>query len=300
MHVLIFSRQANLYSTRRLVEVIENRGHEVQILDPITCPLHFDGSGIPSDSPNPDAVIPRIGASITAFGCAIVRRLEHKGVWVLNPSIGIMYSRDKLLSMQLLHSQSIPVPRTAVVSHPHRLLQAIQSVGGLPVVLKMRQGTQGRGVVLVRTYRAAQHAHAVLNDFQQYTLVQEYIAEAHNRDIRVIVVGEKVIAAMERKAPPGDFRANIHRGGSAKPLELDQQTQNLAIKAAKIHGLQFAGVDIIITQRGPAVMEVNSSPGLNGIEKTTGVDVADSVIQYIESEISKNRSDNFKLPEKTC
>jgi ribosomal protein S6--L-glutamate ligase len=196
-----------------------------------------------------------------------------------------MYSRDKLLSMQLLHNQGIPVPKTAVVSHPHRLLQAIQAVGGLPVVLKMRQGTQGRGVVLVRTFRAAQHAHSILNDYQQYTLVQEYIAEAKNRDIRVIVVGDRVIATMERKAPPGDFRANLHRGGSAKPLHLDKQTKELAIKAAQVHGLQFTGVDLIITQDGPAVMEVNSSPGLNGIEKTTGLDVADSVIQFIESKV---------------
>lgn len=287
MHILIYSRQASLYSTRRLVESIEERGHIASVVDPIKCPLLISGQETDETAQLPDAVVPRIGASITAFGCAILRGLENKGVWPLNSSSGIILSRDKLLSIQLLNSQKIPVPKTAVVSNPQGLVEAIQAVGGLPVVLKMRQGTQGRGVVLVRTYRAAQHAHAILNDFQQYTLVQEYIAEANNRDIRVIIIGNQVIAAMERKAPPGDFRANIHRGGSAKPLLLDESTEQLAIQAAKAHGLNFAGVDLIITQRGPAVMEVNSSPGLNGIENATGVDVADAVIQYIENELAK-------------
>jgi ribosomal protein S6--L-glutamate ligase len=216
-----------------------------------------------------------------------VRKLEQQGARVLNPSIGIARSRDKLLSTQLLHGRRIPVPRTAVAGQARGLERAIQAVGGLPVVLKLRRGTQGKGVVLVRTLAAARRAYAAMNDFQQYSLVQEYVAEARNRDIRVIVIGREAIAAMERQAPPGDFRANLHRGGRARPFHLDDEMKSLAVKAAQVHELAFAGVDLIMTVRGPAVIEVNSSPGLRGIETTTGVDVAGAVIRFLETECTE-------------
>jgi len=189
--------------------------------------------------------------------------------------------------MQLLHGRGIPIPRTSVVGHSSELQRAIDAVGGLPAVLKLRRGTQGRGVVLVNSMAAARRAHAVLSDFQQYTLVQEYVREAHNRDIRVIVVGGEVVAAMERQAPPGDFRANLHRGGRARSINLTDNLQQLAIEAAETHELGLSGVDLIMTQNGPAVIEVNSSPGLQGIETTTKIDVASAVIQYMEKEYQK-------------
>jgi ribosomal protein S6--L-glutamate ligase len=213
--------------------------------------------------------------------------MEQNGAWALNPAISISRSRDKLLSMQLLHGRQIPIPRTTVVGHASELHKAINSVGGLPAVLKLRRGTQGRGVVLVKSMAGARRAHAVLNDYQQYTLVQEYVRAAQNRDIRVIVVGREAVAVMERQAPPGDFRANLHRGGKARPIQLTDEIRELAIRAAETHELGLSGVDLILTERGPAVIEVNSSPGLEGIEKTTGIDVAGAVIHQIEKEFHK-------------
>jgi len=286
MRIIILSRQAILYSTRRLADTAKEQGHQVEVIDPLTYPLEIGGRRPILTNLQQTAVVPRIGASITEFGCAVVRQLEQQGAWALNPASGIVRSRDKLLSMQLLHGQQIPIPRTAVVGHPQGLEQAIRAVGGLPVVLKLRRGTQGRGVVLVHTLAAARRAHAVLNDFQQYTLVQEYVVQAHNRDIRVIVVGRKVVTAMERQAAPGEFRANLHRGGTARPFQANDAIKALAIQAAQAHELNFSGVDLIMTARGPAVIEVNSSPGLQGVENTTGVDVATPVIRFIESKVS--------------
>jgi ribosomal protein S6--L-glutamate ligase len=196
------------------------------------------------------------------------------------------------MSMQLLDGRQIPVPRTAVAGQLVGLERAIQAVGGVPVVLKLRRGTQGKGVVLVRTLAAARRAYTIMNDFQQYTLVQEYLAEAHNRDIRIIVVGQEAIAAMERQAPPGDFRANLHRGGKARPYQMNDEMRALAVKTAQLHELGFAGVDLMMTRNGPVVIEVNSSPGLQGIERATRVDVAGAVIQYVEREYRKERSGN--------
>ena len=287
MNVIILSRQANLYSTSRLALAARRRGHMVKVVNPLTCPVGISCQPAGANECSPAerwAVIPRIGASITEFGCALVRSLEQEGAWLLNPAAGIARSRDKLLSMQLLHGWQVPVPRTAVTGQHQGLSRAIEAVGGLPVVLKLRRGTQGKGVVLVRTLAAARRAFAVMNDFQQYTLVQEYVAEAHNRDIRIIVVGQEVIAAMERQAPPGDFRANLHRGGKARRYRLDDEMKTLAIQATQIHKLGFAGVDLIMTARGPVVIEVNSSPGLQGIETATQVDVAGAVIRHMETE----------------
>ncbi len=284
MQIIILSRQANLYSTRRLTEACQQQSHQVRVVNPLTCPIRLNGLRADQYQETDQVIIPRIGASITEFGCAVVRQFEQHGAWSLNPAIGISRSRDKLLSMQLLHGRQIPVPRTTVVGQARELGRAINAVGGLPAVLKLRRGTQGRGVVLVRSMAAARRAHAVLSDFQQYTLVQEYVREANNRDLRVIVVGQEAVAAMERQAPPGDFRANLHRGGRASPFQLTEEIRQLAIKAASIHELGLSGVDLIMTQRGPAVIEVNSSPGLEGIETTTGIDIAGAVLQYIEKE----------------
>ena len=282
MNVTILSRQESLYSTRRLVEASRHRGHLVTVIDPLTLTLELIERPDPANPATLQAIIPRIGASVTEFGCALIRQLELEGHWALNPAIAIARSRDKLLSMQLLYGRGVPVPRTAVVGEPKELERAIAAVGGLPVVLKIRRGTQGRGVVLARTLPAARRVHTVLSDFQQYTLVQEYVQEAHNQDIRVIIVGRKAVAAMVRQAPPGDFRANLHRGGQAHSCLLDSATRDLAVKAAHVHELGFCGVDIIETRRGPVVLEVNSSPGLKGIETATGVNVADAVVQYME------------------
>ena len=282
MNVTILSRQRTLYSTRRLVEALLHGGHQVRVQNPLLQHVVLNGHSTAHGELLPDAVIPRIGASITEFGCAVVRQFEQQDVWVLNSALSILRSRDKLLSMQLLHNNHIPMPRTAVVGQPQSLFQAIQLVGGLPVVLKIRRGTQGRGVVLVRTLSAARHAHAVLHDFQQVTLVQEYVAQARNRDVRIIVVGRQAIAAMERSAPPGDFRANLHRGGTARPFKMNDAIRELAVQAAEAHGLNFAGVDLLVSNRGPVVIEVNSSPGLQGIETTTGVRVAEAVATFVE------------------
>ena len=292
MYLVILSRQPNLYSTHRLTETCRNRGHQVRVIDPMSCPIEFNGRSALPPSPLPDAILPRIGASITEFGCAVVRQYELQGVWAVNPAIGITRSRDKLLSMQLLHGRKVPIPRTAVTGQLHTLEHAIKAVGGPPVVMKLRRGTQGKGVVLVRTMAAARRAHAVLNTFQQYTLVQEYISEARNRDFRVIVVGRRAVAAMERQAPPGDFRANLHRGGQAKSISLTEELESLAIQATQVHELNFAGVDLMMTSHGPAVIEVNSSPGLQGIESATGIDIATELIEFVECEIAHRRRDD--------
>jgi ribosomal protein S6--L-glutamate ligase len=282
MNVTILSRQESLYSTRRLMEACRRRGHLVNVIDPLSLTLELLDHSELLGAGTMRAIIPRIGASITEFGCALLRQLEMEGHWSLNPAVGISRSRDKLLSMQLLYGRGVPVPRTAVVGEPKELERAITAVGGLPVVLKIRRGTQGRGVVLARTLPAARRVYSVLSDFQQYTLVQEYVQEAHNQDLRVIIVGRKAVAAMVRQAPPGDFRANLHRGGHARPVQIDSEIRELAVRAAQVHELAFCGVDIIRTTRGPAVLEVNSSPGLKGIETATGIDVADAVIEFME------------------
>lgn len=286
VRIVILSRQANLYSTRRLAQVAEQRGHQLEIVDPLSCTVelnHWSAPGEQCTDLTRTAVIPRIGISITEFGCAVVRQYEQWGAWTLNPAIGIARSRDKLMSMQLLHGRRIRVPRTAMVGQSRGLEQAIEAVGGLPVVLKLRRGTQGRGVVLAFSQLAARRAFSVLSGFQQYTLVQEYVAEARNRDIRVIIVGKEAVAAMERQAAPGDFRANLHLGGTARPFPLEDGIRELAVKAAQVHELCFSGVDLIMTKNGPAVIEVNSSPGLRGIETVTGVDVARAVIRHVET-----------------
>ncbi|RMG93780.1 MAG: RimK family alpha-L-glutamate ligase [Chloroflexi bacterium] len=308
MKIGVLSRNPGLYSTRRLVEVARKRGHTVLVIDTASVAVTV-GEHRLSDRvrvveslgrvnlpglwtkyrgrvrtlPGVDGIIPRIGASITYYGLAVVRQFEAMGVVSTASSAGIASSRDKLQSLQVMAQAGLPIPKTAVISRPEALYPAMEAVGGPPVVVKLIQGTQGRGVILAVNFNTTAAVLAKLRSYNRQALVQEYVAEAKGRDIRVIVVGDQCVAAMERIAPAGDFRANLHRGGTAVPHQLDTQTQKLAIAAAQAHNLGVAGVDIIQSNRGPLILEVNSSPGLEGIETTTGINVAEHIIVYLET-----------------
>ena len=233
--------------------------------------------------PDVDAIIPRIGASITEYGVAVVRQFELQGVFTTATAQAITQSRDKLHSMQLMDEAGLPIPKTAVIAHPTAFFTAIEAVGGPPVVIKIVQGTQGKGVILAPNLQTAAYVLNKLRGMKRQALVQEYIEESRGRDTRIIVVGDRCVAAMERRASNGDFRANLHLGGTAVPIRLDTATEQLALKAAKVHNLHIAGVDIIQSKRGPLLLEVNSSPGLEGIEDTTNVDIAGAIIAFLES-----------------
>jgi ribosomal protein S6--L-glutamate ligase len=290
MRLVILSRKAALYSTRVLVEAATARGHEVRVLDT----LQFD---IQLSRRNPqllyqgqpvgpvDAVIPRIGASITFFGLAVVRQFEMLGVYCLNESQAIARSRDKLRCLQLLSRHDIGLPPTVYTRQADHVPVCIERVDGPPVVVKLLQGTQGIGVVLAETTRAASSVIEAFHGLEQNILIQKFIREAKGADIRALVVGRKVVAAMKRQAVAGEFRSNIHRGGTAKKLRLPAEYRKTALAAARVLGLTVAGVDLIESAEGPMVMEVNSSPGLEGIQKTTGVDVAAAIIEHIEREV---------------
>lgn len=291
MRICILSRNKNLYSTRRLIEAIEARGHEPVVIDYLSCYMNITSSindihmeGIVLD--NIDALIPRIGAKRTFYGTAIVRQFELKGVFSINPSIAITRSRDKLRSLQLMAKEKIGMPITGFAHSPDDTNDLIKLVGGAPLVIKLLEGTQGVGVVLAETKKAAESVIQAFRGLQANIIVQEYIKESTGEDIRCIVVGERVVASIKRQAEPGEFRSNLHRGGSATPVKISKQERALAIKSAKVMGLKFAGVDMLRSERGPLVMEVNSSPGLEGVEKATGIDIASKVIQYIEKEAS--------------
>lgn len=299
MIIGILSRNPQLYSTNRLVAAAVQRGHKVRVIDTLSIAVEV---GLPdsvppgakvvlptavgltraSHIPQVDAIIPRIGASITAYGVAVVRQFEAQGVLSIASSDAIGQSRDKLASLQIMQKAGLPIPRTAVIGRPEALFTAIQSVGGVPVVIKLITGTQGRGVVLVPNLATAAAVMRSVRNARRQALIQEYVAEAAGRDLRVIVVGGRCVAAMQRTASEGEFRANLHRGGSAVAVELDNVTRQLAISAARAHGLHVAGVDLIQSRRGPLVLEVNSSPGLEGIETITGADVAGTIVAYLE------------------
>jgi len=302
----ILSRNRSLYSTRRLAQAAHQRGHEVSIIDTLAVAVEVGRDAISgprvrmvvSESyglaravqlPQVDAIIPRIGASITYHGLSVVRQFEATNVLTTATSPAIARSRDKLHSLQTMSQAGLPVPRTAVIAQARALFAAMQTVGGPPVVIKLIEGTQGRGVVLARNLATAAAVLAKVHQHKRQALVQEYIAEAAGRDVRVIVVEGRCVAAMERSAPEGEFRANLHRGGTAVPFQLDNATKKLAVDAAKAHGLSVAGVDLIQSNRGPLLLEVNSSPGLEGIETTTQVDVAGEVIAFLEREARKNK-----------
>ncbi|WP_371189580.1 30S ribosomal protein S6--L-glutamate ligase [Thalassotalea maritima] len=286
MKVAILSRNANLYSTRRLKEAGEKLGHQVDIIDTLHCYMDITSSRpavryYGEELPLYDAIIPRIGASITFYGTAVVRQFEMMGTFSINESVAISRSRDKLRSLQLLSRKGIGLPRTGFASRPDNIKDLIKNVGGAPLVIKLLEGTQGIGVVLADTNKAAESIIEAFLGLQANILVQEFIAEAGGADIRCLVVGGKVVAAMKRQGAEGEFRSNLHRGGSAEVIKLSKEERATAVNAAKVMGLNFCGVDLLRSNQGPMVMEVNSSPGLEGIETATGLDVATKVFDFI-------------------
>lgn len=287
MKIAILSRDGTLYSCKRLLEAANKRGHLVEILDPLSCymnispaasSIHYKGRHLPHF----DAVIPRIGSQITFYGTAALRQFEMLGSYPLNESVAITRARDKLRSLQLLARQGIDLPVTGIAHSPDDTSDLIDMVGGAPLVVKLVEGTQGIGVVLAETRQAAESVIDAFRGLNAHILVQEYIEEAKGRDIRCLVVGDEVVAAIERQAKDGDFRSNLHRGGVARIADISDREREIAIKAAQTLGLDIAGVDILRAHRGPLVMEVNASPGLEGIEKTTGIDIASKMISWIE------------------
>ncbi|MCR9096235.1 MAG: 30S ribosomal protein S6--L-glutamate ligase [bacterium] len=291
MKIAILSRGRNLYSTRRLHEAAKLRGHQPRVLDTLKFAidneegepdLTFRGKSVS----HYDAVIPRIGASITLYGTAVVRQFEQMGVFCLNSSQAISVSRDKLRSMQILSRHKIGIPKTAFVHELDQIVPTIDAMGGPPVVIKLLEGTQGIGVILADTASVAKSIIEVLQGAaNQNVLIQEFVKESRGRDIRAFVVGNRVVAAMRRVAQGDEFRSNVHRGGIAEPVDLDPEFERTALHAAQIMGLRVAGVDMLEGKDGPKLMEINSSPGLEGIEAATGVDVAGAVIELIEEEV---------------
>ncbi|HSG17648.1 MAG TPA: RimK family alpha-L-glutamate ligase [Anaerolineae bacterium] len=287
MKIALLSRNPGLYSTRRIAQAARSRGHLLIILDTLHLPVqvgHGPTAAAIEPLPDVDAIIPRIGTSITFYGLAVVRQFEAQGVVTTATSEAIARSRDKLHSLQVMSSNGLPTPNTTVVSDPNDALKAIQIAGGLPVILKLIRGTQGRGVFLAREMHTVTSVLRTVRRASEQMLVQEYIRESRGTDIRIIVVGNRCVAAMQRTASRGDFRSNLHRGGTAKPITLDEKTRRLAAKAARAHGLAVAGVDLLQSDRGPLLLEVNSSPGLEGIETATEVDVAAEIVRYLEQE----------------
>lgn len=286
MKIAMLARNANLYSHRRLKEAAEARGHELDILNTLRCTVHI-ASHRPEVYYNSapvaayDAVIPRIGASITNYGLAILRQFEMRGIWSLNESVAIGRSRDKLRSLQILAKHGLGLPLTAYANDPKQAEEIIKAVKGPPVVIKLIEGTQGIGVVLAETISSAKSVIEAFRGANVNILVQEFIKEAGGTDIRALVVGGKVVAAMKRTGAADDFRSNLHRGGSAQVIKITPEERSTAVRAAKRMGLNVCGVDMLRSNHGPVIMEVNSSPGLEGIESATGKDIAGMVIDFI-------------------
>lgn len=298
MRIALLSRNERLYSSRRIIEAAEARGHTIDVIDILSCYMNINDKH-PSihmkgvELPHYDAVIPRIGASNTFYGTAVLRQFEMMNCYSLNESLAIARSRDKLRSMQLLSRKGVGLPVTGFASGPGDIPDLIDMVGGAPLVIKLLEGTQGIGVVLAETRKAAESVLEAFMGLKANIMVQEYIKEAGGADIRCFVIGDKVIAAMKRQAPEGEFRSNIHRGGSASLVKLTKDERVTAVKAAKAMGLRLAGVDILRSNRGPLVMEVNSSPGLEGIERATANDVANCIIEYLEN--NYRRTSNTRI-----
>lgn len=297
MKLAMLARNADLYSHRRLVEAAEARGHEIEILNTLRCfmnitshrpTVHYDGRVIGAN--DFDAVIPRIGASVTFYGLAVLRQFEMMDVYPLNESVGIGRSRDKLRSMQLLARKGIGLPVTAFAHNAKQAEEVLAVVGGAPVVIKLLEGTQGIGVVLADTPRSAKSVFEAFRSANVNILAQEFIKEAGGTDIRALVVGGKVVAAMERTGAQGEFRSNLHRGGSARKIKITAEERSTAVRSAKIMGLNVCGVDMLRSNHGPVVMEVNSSPGLQGVENATGIDVAGKIIEFVEEHAAKGRT----------
>ncbi len=295
MHLAILSRNPSLYSTRRLLEAAAAKGHTAHVVDTLRCymnitshkpSIHYKGE----DLEHFDAIIPRIGASVTFYGTAVVRQFEMMGVYSLNESVAITRSRDKLRSLQLLSRKGIGLPVTGFAHSPDDIPDLIRMVGGAPLVIKLLEGTQGIGVVLAETAQAAESVIQAFMGLKANIMVQEYIKESGGADIRCFVIGDKVVASMKRQAKPGEFRSNLHRGGQAELIKITPEERSTAIRAAKAMGLRVCGVDLLRSNHGPVVMEVNSSPGLEGIERATGKDVAGMIIDYIEKNAGPNKN----------
>lgn len=292
MKIAILSRNPQLYSTRRLVEAAEKHGHEAHVIDHLRCNIEIEQKG-PSLFYGSeylegfDAVIPRVGASVTFYGTAVVRQFEMMNVFSVNSSRGIVHSRDKLRCLQVLSKEGIGLPKTVFTNYSRNVEHVVESAGGAPVVLKLLEGTQGLGVVLAENQNAAQSVLEAFNGLKARVIVQEFIKEAGGADIRAFVVDGEVVGAMKRQGKEGEFRSNLHRGGTATILDLTEEEKRTAIKAAEAVGLGVAGVDLLQSSRGPLVLEVNSSPGLEGIERATGVDIAGKIIAFIEKNVKR-------------
>ena len=287
MRIAILSRNKKLYSTRRLVEAAKEHGHDPVVIDFLRCymniashnpTIHIHGKEITDI----DAIIPRIGASVSFYGTAVVRQFEMMGIYTLNKSLGITRARDKLHSLQLLSNRGIGLPVTGFANRPGDIDDLSKMVGGAPLVVKLIEGTQGIGVVLAETDQAAESVIQAFMGLNANILVQEFIKESKGADIRCFVIGNRVVAAMKRQAKDGEFRSNIHRGGMAHLIKITPEERSTAVRSAKIMGLSVAGVDILRSNHGPVVIEVNSTPGLEGIEKASGKDIAGMVIKYME------------------
>jgi ribosomal protein S6--L-glutamate ligase len=294
MHIGILSRDASLYSTNRLREAAEERGHKVRVIDYLRCYMeivsHRPAVRYQGDTLHFDAIIPRIGATHTFYGTAVVRQFEMAGVFPANESTAIVRSRDKLRSLQLLARKGLGLPVTSFAHSTKDVDGLIDAVGGAPLIVKLLEGTQGVGVVLAETRKAAESVITAFRQLDANILVQEYIKESAGADIRAFVVDGKVIATMKRQAPEGEFRSNLHRGGTATKIKLTPEERSTAVRAAKAMGLNVAGVDLLRSNHGPLIMEVNSSPGLEGIEKTTGVDVASAIIEFLEKNAREGKT----------
>jgi ribosomal protein S6--L-glutamate ligase len=290
MKIVILSRQPNLYSTQRLMEAGEQLGHEMQIIDHLKCNLeiekknpkvYYNGGYLD----NVDAIIPRIGASVTFYGTAVVRQFEMMKVFSIVESQALVRSRDKLRSLQLLSRAGVGMPKTIFTNFSKNVEHVVDSVGGAPVILKLLEGTQGLGVILAESQNAAGSVMEAFNGLEARIIVQQFIKEAGGADIRAFIVDGEVVGAMKRQGKEGEFRSNLHRGGSASIIEMTEEEKNTALIAAKALGLSVAGVDMLQSKNGPLVLEVNSSPGLEGIEKATGTNIAEKIIRYIERNV---------------
>jgi ribosomal protein S6--L-glutamate ligase len=295
MKIGILSTNKNLYSTKRLVEAGQARGHEMQVINHKKCYMNITShrpgvhiKGEPIDEL--DAIIPRIGASVSFYGTAVVRQFEMMGVYSVNESVAITRSRDKLRASQLLSRKGIGLPVTGFANDPGDTEDLLEVVGGAPVVIKLLEGTQGVGVVLAETKKAAESVIEAFRGLKVNFMVQEFIAEAGGADIRCFVIGDKVVAAMKRQGKEGEFRSNLHRGGSASLIKLTPEERSTAVRSAKVMGLNVAGVDMLRSNHGPVVMEVNSSPGLEGIESATNKDVAKLIIEFIEKNSKQGKT----------
>lgn len=296
LRIAVLASNPELYSNKRLLEAGKQRGHDMRFIDIQQCymnisadepEIHYRGGEILAPF---DAVIPRIRPAMTFYGCAVLRQFEMSGAYCQNGSVSISRSRDKLRSLQMLAHKGIPMPVTSFAHSPHETSELITMVGSAPLVVKLLQGTQGVGVVLAETNKAAESLINAFKAVKAEILVQEFVKEADGRDLRCFVVGDKVVASMQRSAPKGDFRANLHRGGSAVQIKITAEERKLALQSSKIMGLKVSGVDIIRSATGPKVLEINSSPGLEGIESVTGMDIAGTMIEAIEKSVKSRRS----------